>query len=249
MLPIPGRRRGSSVLSLLRGSGGSGLSALGELADEHRLGELPTEEDLRAILVDPLGPAQVGESNGGRGAAAAAAAGVGAWQPGGLAATDLCPAIFFQQPGWGAGLPGHGSGQATYRLASPAAVPAQQVQQAPGAIRQGPAGPSGDPRRRGGGLAKLKRRVDRLELEAQREGSPRKRHSSEPAWSGSRGGSDSEGSSEEAPRSGGPHGVCREQGGWNRQPRGLLDGHARSYDVKSLGWRRTCGTGCCLVNQ
>lgn len=212
MLPLPGRRRGSSILSLLRG--GSGLSALGELADERRLGELPTEDDLRAILVDPLGPSQAGESSGSR-AAAAAAAGAGGWQPAGSGATaDLHPAIFFQQAGWVGGLQGHGSASATYRLASPAALPAQQVQQVPSAALEGGPAPGGTARRRGAGLAKLKRRLDRLEAEAQQEGSPRKRHSGEAAWSGSLGGSDSEGSSEEGRRSSSHHSMPREPGGW-----------------------------------
>ncbi|KAL4424449.1 hypothetical protein ABPG77_006387 [Micractinium sp. CCAP 211/92] len=213
MLPIPGRRRGSSILSLLRGSGGSGLSALGELADEHRLGELPTEDDLRAIFIDPLGLPQAAEGSGSGTSAAAAAAACG-WQPGsGAAAADLPPAIIFQQAGLGGSLYGHIGGQVIHRMARPAAMPAQQVQQqVPSAAHEGGTALGSDAGVHSAGLAKLKRRVDRLELEALQEGSPRKRHSSEAAWSDSRGGSDSEGSYEEGPGSWAQRGMSREQG-------------------------------------
>lgn len=213
MIPIFGRRRGSSILSLLRGSGGSGLSALGELADEHRLGELPTEDDLRAIFIDPLGLSQAAEGSG-SGTSAAAAAAACSWQPGSsAAAADLPPAIIFQQAGLGGSLYGHIGGQVIHRMARPAAMPAQQVQQqVPSAAHEGGTALGSDAGVHSAGLAKLKRRVDRLDLEALQEGSPRKRHSSEAAWSDSRGGSDSEGSCEEGPGSWAQRGMSREQG-------------------------------------
>lgn len=190
----------NSLLSMLRGSGGSGLSGFADLADESRLGELPTDEDLRLLLFDPLGasPAALAGASGGlqagtavEGAAGAAAA---AWQASGQpevpAGAHLHPALFFRQAAWGSGAPTSSSGQATHRLASPAqqlalAAAAPGMYEAAAAVY--------DSCGRQPVLASLKRRVDRLDLEgAQQDSSPRssKRHSSGAAWS-SGGGADS----------------------------------------------------------
>lgn len=152
---------------------GGGLTDFAELADESRLGELPTDEELRLLLFDPSAPHAAPAGGGGSGCGAGAGA--------------ARAALLMQLP-QPAALRQHAS---SYSSSAPAAAaafeaPAAALAAAAAArpasvlrIRTGAGAPGGAGARAAADTGSPKRRADRMELDPLARDSPRggKRHS------------------------------------------------------------------------